>query len=384
MRPIDGYSHLSMTRADRHRSCVEIASCLCSGMILLMLLCATPASAEMFKYQDEHGRWHYTDRPQPGLEQQPIEISSKPTAKAPANHDLEALLRAKFSPQNPLQEATLSTVMVKTSIGVGSGFFISRTGHIVTNRHVIKLPTEKQEELEQTFADVEKEIDRHRQQLTWREQELAKFKKDLVEYQSYLSSLPAGAAKAEKQAYYRSKLDQYQELQRELITYRREFQEMEQAVTTKRRETDWKLAVSGATSTFTILLKDGTELNASLSAVSQKHDLALLKIDRYRTPTLEPAEPYEITQGASVYAIGNPVGLRDSISAGVVSGFEPAYVRTDAKIYPGNSGGPLVLTNGRVVGVNTKKEITRKFEGIGYAIDIATVLREFADDLPRH
>lgn len=353
------------------------------GLGLLVLCFGTPVVAGMYKYQDEHGRWHYTDRPHPGLAQQPVEVLSAPTAKELPTRDLKAFLRAKFSPENPLQEATLSTVTVKTSIGTGSGFFLSRDGHIVTNKHVIKLPEEKREELEQSFGDVKQKIERHRKRLVWREQELEKFRKDLAQYQTYLDSLPEGKGKAEKQAYYQSKRDQYQVLQRELAADRHELQKIEQTITAKQRETDWKLAVSGAASTFTIVLKDGTELNASLFAVSQKHDLAMLKVDQYQTPALEPAASYEIAHGTPVYAIGSPVGLRDSISTGVVSGFESSFVRTDAKIYPGNSGGPLVLTNGHVVGVNTKKAITEKFEGIGYAIDIATVLREFAKELPR-
>jgi S1-C subfamily serine protease len=373
VRSIGKYGCHSGTRSQ------QIGLCL-----LLILFSSTPAIAEMYKYQDEHGNWHYTDRPRPGVEQQSVEIVSQPTKKNLATRDLKTFLQARFSPQNPLQEATLSTVMVKTSIGAGSGFFISREGHIVTNKHVIKLPEEKRDELEQTFADAEEKIEYYRKRLAWRERELTKFSKELDQYQAYLDSLPESGAKAEKQAYYQSRKDQYRQLQSELTADRREFQKAEREVTTKRRETDWKLAVSGAANTFTIILKDGTELTASLYAVSREHDLALLKVDQYQTPALEPAAPHEITHGAPVYAIGSPIGLRDSISTGVVSGFESSFVRTDAKIYPGNSGGPLVLDNGHVVGVNTKKAITEKFEGIGYAIDIGTVLREFAKDLPRN
>ena len=88
-----------------------------------------------------------------------------------------------------------------------------------------------------------------------------------------------------------------------------------------------------------------------------------------------------------MYAIGSPLGQPDSISTGVISGYGSSFIRTDAKIVPGNSGGPLVLTDGRVIGINTLKQMIRapegQFEGLGLAITIDTALREFARDLPR-
>ncbi len=85
----------------------------------------------------------------------------------------------------------------------------------------------------------------------------------------------------------------------------------------------------------------------------------------------------KIGQGVPVYAIGSPVGLRDSVSAGVISGVRNGYIQTDARIYPGNSGGPLITGEGEVVGINTFKLLTEKFEGLGFAIPMATAVREF-------
>lgn len=352
------------------------------GLSLIALVAGSPAGAETYKYQDEQGRWQYTDRPPPHLRQSG-EILPAPTVKPRPTRDLNAALRARFSPQTPVQEATLSTVTIKTALATGSGFFISSTGHLLTNKHVIQLPEQERKTIQQTFGDAEQEIERHRKRLAWREQELEKYRKDLAQYEASLRGSPGGAGKADRQAYYQSKQDQYQTLQQELAADRRQLQAVEAKVTTKRRELDWKLAVSGAADTFTIVLKDGVELTASLLAVSPNHDLALLKVDQRQTPFLHPAAPQAIGHGEPVYAIGSPVGLRDSISAGIVSGADSTFIRTDAKIYPGNSGGPLILANGEVIGINTMKQITEKFEGIGYAIPIATALREFANDLPR-
>lgn len=348
-----------------------------------LLIFVGSAFAEMYKYQDANGHWQYTDRPKPGS-QQPVEVLPAPAAKSSRpTQDIEAWLRAKFSPETPIQAATLSAVTVKSAFGTGSGFFISASGHLLTNKHVVRLPEDRKKSIEQDFSDAEQKIDYYRKRLAWREQELEKYKKELARYETYLQGLPEGAAKADKQSYYQFKQSQYQTLQQELSADRRKFQEIENQVTARQREFDWSSAVSGAANTFTVVLKDGAELTAYLVAVSDDHDLALLKVDQHRTPFLRPASSQNVGQGAPVYAIGSPVGLRDSISKGVVSNIDPSFIRTDAKIYPGNSGGPLVLADGRVIGINTMKAITYKMEGIGYAINIEIALQEFAGYLSR-
>jgi V8-like Glu-specific endopeptidase len=141
----------------------------------------------------------------------------------------------------------------------------------------------------------------------------------------------------------------------------------------------WKASRANRSSIFTIVLKDNTPHDAYLTAISPNNDLALLKLDGYKTPYLKPGKLDHLSQGEKVYAIGSPVGLKDSVSAGVISGFDGYYLRTDAKIYPGNSGGPLVNQRGEVLGVNTLKEITHKFEGLGFAIIMDAATREFGD-----
>ena len=81
-------------------------------------------------------------------------------------------------------------------------------------------------------------------------------------------------------------------------------------------------------------------------------------------------------------SIGSPARLQNSVTSGVFSGFESGFIQTNAQIYPGNSGGPLVTAQGRVVGINTFKQLTHKFEGLGFAIPIQVALREFRAHLP--
>ena len=128
---------------------------------------------------------------------------------------------------------------------------------------------------------------------------------------------------------------------------------------------------------FTIFLADNSELYVNLVKVSDDYDLALLKLDGYQTPFIETLNSDQMAQGEGVFAIGNPINLKNSVAAGIISGHEKGFVKTDARIYPGNSGGPLVNKNGQVIGINTMKLLTHGFEGLGFAIPIETAMQEF-------
>ncbi|MEZ4550282.1 MAG: trypsin-like peptidase domain-containing protein [Desulfobacterales bacterium] len=73
--------------------------------------------------------------------------------------------------------------------------------------------------------------------------------------------------------------------------------------------------------------------------------------------------PRTAASGPSSACLGHrrPLNISDTMKDGTVSGFANGYIQTNAQIYPGNSGGPLVNENGEVVGINTLKELTRKF-----------------------
>ncbi len=115
----------------------------------------------------------------------------------------------------------------------------------------------------------------------------------------------------------------------------------------------------------------------TLVGLDRESDLAVVKIDRKNLPYLEFGNSDELRQGQVVLALGNPLGLDNSVSLGVVSAVarqvkpnDPmVYVQTDAPINPGNSGGPLVNANGQVVGIDTFiLSQSGGSEGIGFAI----------------
>ena len=135
-----------------------------------------------------------------------------------------------------------------------------------------------------------------------------------------------------------------------------------------------------------IILDDGQEHYAGYVLTSQNYDLALLALFSHDGSHLKTAPDEEILrQGDKVFTVGSPVGLRQTVTSGVFSGFSRygadgrIYLQTDAAINPGNSGGPLIDDQGYVRGVNTM--ILRDTEGIGFAIPIDKVYQEFSSTL---
>lgn len=115
---------------------------------------------------------------------------------------------------------------------------------------------------------------------------------------------------------------------------------------------------------ITVVLNDGREFEAELSLADAASDLALLRIKKQDITlpyvTLKPSESLEV--GDLVLAIGNPFGVGQTVTSGIVSATGRSsldindfnfFIQTDAAINPGNSGGPLVALDGKIVGINT-------------------------------
>lgn len=136
----------------------------------------------------------------------------------------------------------------------------------------------------------------------------------------------------------------------------------------------------------------GPKLEAKVVGIDRDSDLAVLKIDRTGLPFLALGDSAELHQGQLVLAFGNPLGLSNSVTMGVVSSVarqikpdDPMiYIQTDAPINPGNSGGPLLDVDGHVVGINTFiVSQSGGSEGIGFAIPsnvVRNVVRQLRAD----
>jgi serine protease Do len=136
--------------------------------------------------------------------------------------------------------------------------------------------------------------------------------------------------------------------------------------------------------TITVTLADGRELGAKLVGADPNNDLAVLQLESAKdVPWVAPGTSAGLFVGEPVIAIGNPFGLSNSVTTGVLSAMDRSlrtadktyhgFLQTDASINPGNSGGPLLNAEGELIGVNTA--IYQGAEGIGFAIPIDVAKR---------
>ena len=108
-----------------------------------------------------------------------------------------------------------------------------------------------------------------------------------------------------------------------------------------------------------VRLADDRRLDARLVAADRRADLALLRVPRTRVTLASPADSDSVRVGALVAALGHPLGLRSTLTAGIVHALGPLspggrrWIQADLRLAPGNSGGPLADSSGHVVGLNT-------------------------------
>lgn len=134
-----------------------------------------------------------------------------------------------------------------------------------------------------------------------------------------------------------------------------------------------------ASSVKVYLYEDETPYEAKIVGNDEKTDLAVLKIENGNLTPAELGDSDSIKVGEFAMAIGNPIGLQSSVTCGVISALnrniktsDATYnvIQTDAAINSGNSGGALVNSEGKVIGINTLKVSSTGVEGIGFAIPI--------------
>ena len=138
--------------------------------------------------------------------------------------------------------------------------------------------------------------------------------------------------------------------------------------------------VSEATKVTVTLFNDETKYDATIVGMDEQTDLAVIKIDKTGLSKAEFADSDSIKVGEFAMAVGNPLGMQSSVTCGIISavnrevtdsdGKTFTLIQTDAAINEGNSGGALVNSEGKVIGINTLKLSGTGIEGMGFAIPI--------------
>ncbi|MBV9387818.1 MAG: trypsin-like peptidase domain-containing protein [Chroococcidiopsidaceae cyanobacterium CP_BM_ER_R8_30] len=140
--------------------------------------------------------------------------------------------------------------------------------------------------------------------------------------------------------------------------------------------------VVNGVSTVTVTLKNGQIFKGKVLGEDPVTDVAVVKIPANNLPAVTLGNSSQLQPGDSAIAIGNPLGLDNTVTSGIISATNRAsaqigishdpvnFIQTDAAINPGNSGGPLLNAQGQVIGINTA--IIQGSQGIGFAIPINT------------
>ena len=139
---------------------------------------------------------------------------------------------------------------------------------------------------------------------------------------------------------------------------------------------------------LTVTLEDNREFNAKIIGTDPTTDLALIKVEAKNLPTLPIGDSDKLKVGQWVIAVGNPFGLSNTVTAGIISakarsiganGVE-SFIQTDAAINRGNSGGALVTADGELVGINAMLySETGSYAGYGFAIPTVIMNKVVAD-----
>ena len=133
-----------------------------------------------------------------------------------------------------------------------------------------------------------------------------------------------------------------------------------------------------------IFTYDDETYSVKLVGHDSNFDIALLKIEgNFKKLNLDDSDDIQI--GEKVIAIGNPLGLQFSVSEGIISAIHRegisginSYIQTDAALNPGNSGGPLINTKGKVIGINNFK--VSGGESLGFALE-SNYIKEIINDI---
>jgi serine protease Do len=282
----------------------------------------------------------------------PVAEASSPASSQPLETSVQSSPR---SAGNPIESARRATVFIKTGWGLGAGFIVDDACHVITNRHVVE--TDGSRVANRIVEDPEV-----RSRMALAQQQLLN---SIHNEQQLLAALGNEPGMNTERLRLQAHIESMQQALADLPGY------LSQKITSE--------VASSAHSGFTATLLDGTQYQGLHAQASDSLDLALFRLPTDHCAHVALGRSVGLAVGARLYTIGNPAGLAYTVTSGILSGERlqgsQRLLQTDAPINPGNSGGPLLNDSGAVIGVNTM--VLRGAQGIGFAIPIEDVLKEF-------
>ena len=289
-----------------------------------------------------------------------VDVSSERTVDGPIAGSLRARLDASHPPKNEIERARNATVFIQTEWGAsGSGFILDSACRVITNRHVVEFSEAKLRNDVVSSSEVQTAFVAQKRQL------LADIQRLQFEFQS---ALQAGASSADLVRIRETLERRRAEFESLADTYRAE-------IDSRIRDEAWKYKFAH----LKVSLVDGSEYSVANVTISERFDLAAFTLNDIDCPFLVAGDPDELAQGGPLFTIGNPSGLTYTVTSGVFSGFREddgrTFLQTDAPINAGNSGGPLIDPQGRVVGINTM--VLKNAQNIGFSIPVTAIDEAF-------
>ncbi|MDP3283154.1 MAG: S1C family serine protease, partial [Desulfobacterales bacterium] len=260
---------------------IRIIFCVIIGIFI-----ADAAFAKIYRLKDQDGNYYYKDIPEAG-DSDEVPAQQKAKANVSGIKDLGAELSARFNPASAVEKASMATVTVKTSIGTGSGFFITSNGHIITNKHVLRGDEKRMAEADANIKKIDAEAEKFKKQFAAEEERLIKRGKMLEDYKNQIEKMTYQPMKAAESEKYRMAYEEYQMWKENFNSRRQDFISKLEYYSEKKNDFSYKATVSALASHFTIIIKDGREFDVYLVAESSDADLALLKLDGYKTPCVK-------------------------------------------------------------------------------------------------
>ncbi len=343
----------------------------------LLIFAALPAVADIYRYQDENGRWRFTDSPET-TEQATDVVITKPSRKVNENDvDLLAYLmeKEKKTPPQKDRKQLYCIVRVESTVGHGTGFFISSNGYILTNKHVARTAGTTMSGMNAYYAHLDDRVKDYKNYLKSLKERIDYYERELPRLKQEIDGIRSDRRRAWEMERYKQFQKELADLRVEYAARKRKFRDGKDDYDAWKSRTMFRGAVAGLIRDYEVEFYDGSITKGTLVHYSQLHDLAVIKIDGYRnTPMLKLARSsVTIPRNQRVYALGHPHHERYKITHGRYTGIRYDYISTSANVQPGNSGGPLLTSDGQVVGVVTLKEFSasgNRNSGYGLAIPL--------------